>query len=236
MVLLIAVLLGASAAHANDGFRLLKLDGQVVKWGAKKFGRGATVTYGLAQERRQFPGARNCRVIDPLDELLSRSRISMQGFRDAVRHAAAMWEAAAALRLIPAGDGEPDILLGAQVVPRGIAFADVSHDGKTDAVDNPAIATIERSLICLNPERAWILGTGDGPPPGFALRLVLAHELGHAIGLDHPGPSGSLMSFKYDARLAALQPGDLAGVILLYGGRPDPIPTTVSTAATIVRP
>jgi len=51
----------------------------------------------------------------------------------------------------------------------------------------------------------------------YRLRYVLAHEIGHVLGLDHPSPSGELMSFEYSGRLEGLQPGDIAGIVALYG-------------------
>jgi hypothetical protein len=51
------------------------------------------------------------------------------------------------------------------------------------------------------------------------LRYTIAHEIGHTIGLNHPGPSGQLMGYKYAETFRAPQPGDLDGAIALYGSR-----------------
>lgn len=59
----------------------------------------------------------------------------------------------------------------------------------------------------------------------YDLRYALAHEIGHTIGLDHPGPSGQLMSFRYEERFHGLQPKDVAGLAALYGHRPPELAT-----------
>ena len=70
--------------------------------------------------------------------------------------------------------------------------------------------------MCLNPEHRWKVGF-DGDKDVYDIRYTLIHEIGHAIGLDHPGPSGQLMGFRYTEDFAELQPGDLKGVRQLYG-------------------
>ena len=46
----------------------------------------------------------------------------------------------------------------------------------------------------------------------YDLRFTIAHEIGHAIGLDHPGATGQMMAFKYDEHFRQLQSGDIDGV------------------------
>jgi hypothetical protein len=84
-------------------------------------------------------------------------------------------------------------------------------------------------LICLDPTQPWKIGFG-GNPEAYDIRYTLAHEIGHAIGLDHPGPTGELMSFSYGEGFRVLQPGDVAGAILLYGAR------TPAVVAGVVAP
>ena len=56
----------------------------------------------------------------------------------------------------------------------------------------PTVDSIRQSLICLNPVKPWKVGF-DGNLKVYDIRHTIAHEIGHAIGLDHPGASGSLM-------------------------------------------
>ncbi|WP_227712332.1 matrixin family metalloprotease [Marinobacter zhanjiangensis] len=75
---------------------------------------------------------------------------------------------------------------------------------------------IDTALVCLNPDQNWKVGFG-GDRDGYDIRYTLIHEIGHAIGLDHPGPSGQVMGFRYTEAFPELQPGDLRGVRRLYG-------------------
>ncbi|MEQ9334213.1 matrixin family metalloprotease [Thalassobaculum sp.] len=213
-LLAICLTLGAGSVSAADQYEWLRLERHHVKWGAPAAGIGSVVTYALATGSIHFEDARNCRDMQPLDGLRAASGIAANELGGEVRAAFAMWQAVADIRFEPAPDGvAADILIGAQSVPRGVAFADVAyHDG--GATDG--IRSIRRSLVCLNPEKRWMAGF-DGDPETFDLRYALAHEIGHAIGLDHPGPSGQLMSFRYEEAFRDLQPGDVAGAVGLYG-------------------
>lgn len=210
-----AVALGSPAGQAGGGYELLAFDGHLVKWGEPRAGAGATVSYALATGPMRFPEARNCRSIVPVDAMLARSGITVAAFRRELGHAVAQWEAVAGIRFVATDDpGTADIVIGAQAEPRGIAFANVTFD--TRATD--PVWRLERAQVCLNPARPWKIGFG-GDPAVYDLRYTLTHELGHTLGLDHPGPSGQLMAFEYHEDFRALQPGDIAGAVVLYGPR-----------------
>jgi hypothetical protein len=128
-----------------------------------------------------------------------------------------MWSREAGISFRPAGRGEtPDILIGAQASPEGIAFADVWH-GTPDR----GVAPLTQATICLNPTLAWTIADGPVPDGGLDLSTVLAHEIGHAIGLDHPGAAGALMGYSNQGSIDALMAGDVAGARILYGPAKD---------------
>ena len=209
----LAFLLTAQASRADD-FRLLEIGGFHVKWGAAALGQGAgPVTYGFVRSPTSFPGARNCPTVVPADGIAAAADVDRRRFEALAAEAFYLWSAAANIAFRPARAGEiPDILIGAQGSPHGIAFADVWSD-RARAVSG--VAPLTTATICLNPTVAW---TDNGGVPGaLDLRTVLTHEIGHAIGLDHPGPTGALMGFANQGSIERLMPGDVAGARALYG-------------------
>lgn len=214
----VAALLGLVAgmswgAGASESFRLLRLDGTHLKWGKPEFGSGATVKYAFATGPMHKAGARNCGSIGPLAPIEAASRISPADFRAETAAAFALWSAAADIAFTRVDDpAQADIVIGAQLEPRGRAFTEVTYE----AGRGTSVVTLQKSLICLNPEKPWKVGF-DGDVDVYDIRYTIAHEIGHAIGLDHPGHSGQIMGFAYEEQFRELQPGDKAGVAALYG-------------------
>lgn len=208
--MLVASTAGGAAMTAGK-YRLLRLDGVELKWDAPVAGTPARVSYGFATERMAFPDAINCRDLAPLDHASPFWGGESRRLPQVVAKAFAMWSRAAGIDFHPADAGEtPDILIGAEGTPSRIAFTNVWH---ADPAPRATMASLDRATICLNPKAAW---GGDGPE-GLDLATVLAHEIGHAIGLDHPGATGALMGYSNQGGLAGLMPGDVAGAVALYG-------------------
>lgn len=213
--LALAGLVGIGGVHAQTylGFRLLDFGGIYVRWG----GTGkepVTVTYAFVERDVDFPDARNCGSMVPMDDLLSSSHISWKTFRSEVTSAFAMWEQVANIRFEPAKAGaKPGILIGAQRDPIGHAYADVAY---STSGGSGTVRPIERSLVCLNPMKRWKVGF-DGNLAVYDIRYTIAHEIGHAIGLDHPEPHGQLMSMRYQEGFRTLQSGDVSGAVRIYG-------------------
>ncbi|MCL7945408.1 matrixin family metalloprotease [Marinobacter sp. ATCH36] len=202
------------AAEKGEGYRLLELEGYLVKWGEHRLGAGAKISYAFADETLHFDDARNCGVLAPM-KALSGQDLPFETLVQETAAAFRVWEGAADLSFHRVADArDADIILGAQGQPRRRAFANVtfaSHGkGKVRAID--------QALICLNPEQKWKVGFG-GDTEIYDIRYTLIHEIGHAIGLDHPGPSGQVMGFRYTENFPGLQPGDLRGIQQLYGHR-----------------
>jgi hypothetical protein len=202
-------------------YRHIILDGHRVKWGGPEAGTGAIVTYATVEAAVKFPDARNCAAMVPIAPLLAASRVSASTFDAEVRAAFALWSGAANIRFEPAEDAESaDILIGAQAAPRGRAFTNVTYETS----GTTSIRRLTRSLICLNPEERWKTGF-DGNLGVYDLRYALLHEIGHAIGLDHPAIASQLMDFRYLEQFRSPQKGDAEGAVALYG------PSRTGTAA-----
>lgn len=205
------------SVHASEGgYRLLELDGYKVKWGDRRLGEGARISYAFAGKALRFDDARNCRDLAPI-EALSGESLSMETLARETAAAFRVWERAAGLSFYEVDDArDADIILGAQGQPSGRAFANVSYA----AGPEEGVRAIEQALVCLNPDHEWKVGF-DGDEDIYDIRYTLIHEIGHAIGLDHPGPSGQVMAFRYTEAFDDLQPGDLRGIQLLYGRAAD---------------
>jgi hypothetical protein len=211
---------GATASEPVN-FKILKLEGNSVRWQKPADGQ-PVVSYSLVVGAVEFAGARNCRRMTSLDQLTAASQVATAAVREEIAAAFAMWQAVAGITFREAPDpATADILIGAQAEPEGWAFADVFYDPQSPERVKP----ISRSLICLNPTKRWKVGF-DGDLKTYDLRYTIAHEIGHAIGLDHPSGAGAIMGYRYEERFRQLQPGDVQGAMALYGGR---LPTEVAT-------
>jgi hypothetical protein len=209
---IVCCLLGPQANAEVSSFKILRLEGNNVAW--HKPANGAIiVTYRIVGEPVDFQDARNCRKMTSPDELLAASGVSKAALHQEIEAAFAMWQAAADIYFREAPDrAHADILIGAQAEPEGYAFADVFYD----SLSPDRIKPISRALVCLNPLKRWKIGF-DGDLKTYDLRYTLAHEIGHAIGLDHPNGAGQIMGYRYEEHFRQLQPGDIAGAVTLYG-------------------
>jgi hypothetical protein len=209
-----AIVAGAEEPRTFLGFRLLNLENQTVKWQTPTFGRKAAITYAFATDPVVTPDARNCASMLPPQRAYGPSHVTGRQFRTEVAAAFRMWEKVADVTFRETSDTQSaGILIGAQAKPVGRAFTNVAL--KPGTGDKKIIG---RSLICLNPEQPWKIGF-DGRLGVYDLRYTIAHEIGHAIGLDHPSAAGQLMSYRYDEKQTGLQPGDIKGAVMLYGPR-----------------
>lgn len=235
-----AVLVAAtmsSPSVAGDQ-RLLVLEGSWVKWGAPEWGAGAKVTYGFVAAEVRSPSARNCSTLLPVDGLEKQAGLADDRLRGEAAAAFAAWSRVTNLTFVEAPQAaQADILIGVQGKPTGRAFTNIELDqgplAAAPAVERGLVATAEppaqpaaahairsirQALICLNPSAPWKIGF-DGDLDVYDLRYTLMHEIGHAIGLDHPGAAGVLMDFRYDEKLNGPTTSDSDAARTLYGPR-----------------
>lgn len=208
------IVLGAAANGNPLTWRPLVIKGNQVRWERPADPRMTLVlTWQIADSEQTFADALNCRHMISPREMLAASRIDEATLRAELVAAFAMWQQVADITFVEALPGaKPNIVIGAQRDPVGRAFADVAYD----QTGGGSLRAIKRSLVCLNPRLEWKVGF-DGNLKVYDLRYTLAHEIGHAIGLDHSHERGSLMWFSYDERSRQLQSGDVEGAMALYG-------------------
>ncbi len=241
----IAGLFLACADVASAG-ALIQLNGQIFKWGSPISGSGAVITYAVLTRAYIVPSdlktlsRDNCESMNSFADILTSSAgISQASAQIQLVSALAAWQEVADVTFIEVYDIQrANIIVGATAEPKGKAFANLSYRsglGRTSPVakalgqdeierneqattskGDVVIATIEKAYICLNPRERWKIGF-DGNLDTYDLRYVFIHEIGHAIGLDHPSTSGHIMAYRYDERLQNLQPSDIKAVQLLYG-------------------
>lgn len=205
-----------SAGHANasDLFQPLVMNGHPVRWFPNRAGQ-VVLSYAIARSEMAFDDAINCKRIRQPRDMLEKSGIDAEHFRSALKLAFSSWERAANMRFVEIDDpSKAAIVIGEQVVPQGYAFSNVTPG--TRVLDG--YSEIKRAQVCLNPMRKWKIGF-DGDRAVYDLQYTLTHEIGHAIGLDHPIARGQLMSFRYDETLHGLSSGDIAGAEFVYGAR-----------------
>lgn len=233
LAIVAAALLAPSLGIAGETFRLLRLDGFAVKWGMPELGLPAQVSYAFVAAPISFPEAHNCKSMRPFAELARTAKPSVKALEQEVQAAFAAWQQAAAIEFRRSQDPqEADILIGVLAAPTGIAFSNVSYRQPT--APDVAVAQLRQALICFSPSKSWSVGF-DGDLDTIDLRYAAMHEIGHAIGLNHPGPEGDVMSFKYLERFDQLQPGDRAGAAALYGVRLSTPATGAGVVKAVVR-
>ncbi len=241
-IALIVMLISALAAPASAG-ALLEVNGHLLKWVSHVQNGRTIITYAVLTRPYALPGGKrilspdNCSSMHAFGDIVASSPgIPAEEARRELRAAFAAWESAANIAFVEVSDPlQANIVVGAQDFPVGRAFTNLSYlsshgilpvekalggpapSGESgDAEAGGSVRGIEQSYVCLNPSMRWKTGF-DGDLSVYDLRHTFTHEIGHAIGLDHPGSSGAIMAYRYDEHVRELQPSDIAAAQELYG-------------------
>jgi hypothetical protein len=250
MLLAIVLVLAASLSNARHSVadELLRVDGRAVKWGGPALGPTTIITYAILTRPFSLPDATktlspdNCGAMGAFEEIVvASSNLTGAGVKEELLAAFASWENVADVKFSEIDEVErANVVVGATIASSGPAFANLSIGrgvgrrpiakglgsgiGTMPVTANniargKSVAAIERAYICLSPKQPWKIGF-DGNLGVYDLRHTFMHEIGHAIGLDHPGSSGAIMGYRYDEKVPVLQPSDIAAARFLYGQPP----------------
>ena len=235
-----------NAALAEAG-ELLRVEGYLMRWAPEAAGGKTIITYSILQgayhvkTRKSILSPSNCAKMHAFSDIVAKSPdLTEEKAKDELQAALQRWESVANIAFIEMNDPRlANIVIGAADDPGGRAFANLSYRsekgltpvtkalGKPDAPASPvlddnggdgSVVPIDQAYVCLNPKSRWKIGF-DGNLDVYDLRHTFTHEVGHAIGLDHPDSTGAVMAFRYDERVRDLQPSDIAGARRLYGPR-----------------
>lgn len=190
----------------------IDVNGQPLKWEFRN--APMTITYMFLQNNFEIPKGKtiisqnNCKAMQAFDKInLTTSSLPLDLIKTQLDSAFKAWENAANITFQEVKSSDiADIVFGAEREDLNPAYTNISH------TENE----INQTYICMNSYRQWKIGF-DGNFSIFDLRHTFMHEIGHALGLDHPNSSGNIMSYRYDEKVKELQPNDIQAVQKLYG-------------------
>jgi hypothetical protein len=193
------------------------------KWGPAAMGTGATVTYSFMPSGIALDTGTSAHL----------SSFMPVGWEAQIDAAFAAWSAVANITFVKVVDGgeayngvvsSADIRIGGEFL--GGAGGTLAH-----GFYPPANGLTAAGDIHFDTADTWDAGLVG---PGFSIFQVAAHEIGHAIGLNHTGVVGSLMEPFYTEAFFGPQADDIAGAVFIYGAPVGPgVPDGGSTIALL---
>lgn len=186
------------------------------KWGSPVMGTGATVTYSF------MPTGTSCAAefVGCTISALGDFGPAFSVWKSEVVGALAAWAAVANLTFVEVPDlGEA--FSAATQLSGDMRFGGHDMGGAGGVLahgfyppSNGATAAGDMHYDTADCWESGFDGTGD---LCFSIFQVTAHEIGHALGLDHTGVPGSLMNPFYSEAFSGPQADDIAGMQFIYG-------------------
>ena len=130
-------------------------------------------------------------------------------FIEEITEAFAVWERVADIRFTQVSDRhDVDIRLG---------WLELDGEGGVlGETTIPASGPLQTVTVALDFGEDWFTG-GDAPANRIDFSYVAAHEIGHALGIDHSEELNSLMSPFYSTGITELQSDDMNAIRSIYG-------------------
>ncbi len=224
-----SLICSAPPAHAGE---LLRLQGHLMRWPSETAAGRTIITYSiltgpyLVQNGKRILSPTNCAKMHAFADVVGTSPpLSEEKANRELQSAFQAWERVAAIAFVEVAEPRlANIVIGAADDPGGRAFANLSYRsekglrpvtmalGKPEPLppatadaksDDGSMVPIDQAYVCMNPKSRWKIGF-DGDLDVYDLRHTFMHEIGHAIGLDHPDSTGAVMAFRYDERVREL--------------------------------
>ncbi len=188
------------------------------KWGSSLFGTGATVTWSLMPTGVPFTESSLSGTMTALADFMP------TGFKAEIEKAFDAWSAVADLTFVEVADLGEAFNASTQL-SGDLRLGGHDFDGPGGALAHgfypPNNGASAAGDIHFDIDEIWKIGFGG---IGFDIFQVAAHEIGHAIGLDHSPHTDALMYGFYSEGFHGLQADDIDGAQFLYGA-PHTVPT-----------
>jgi Matrixin len=185
------------------------------KWGASQIPgtSGGVVTYSFMPTGPSCTAERDSCSNSTITALAS---FMPAGFKAEIKKAFDAWAAVANIQFQEVSDS--DTAFNASGAKGDIRIGGHYFDGVNNVLAHGYFpqsgAPSYAGDVHFDTSETWKIGFGGS---GFDIFTVAAHEIGHAIGLDHTDVAGSLMEPYYSESFYGLQADDITGAQLIYG-------------------
>jgi hypothetical protein len=185
------------------------------KWGSPVLGTGASITYSF------MPTGTSCAIEFAGCTVAALSDFMPAGYLTQIQAAFSAWSGVANLTFTQVADDGAAV--NAATTSGQLRFGGHTFDGPFGVLAHGFYPPNNGNTIAgdmhFDPAEAWKTSFGGA---GISIFQVTAHELGHALGLDHTAVSNSLMNPFYTEAFSGPQADDIAGMRFLYGAVPVP--------------